>query len=307
MSRLWPFANFGLKVLSLATALLLWIVVAGEETVERGLRVPLELQQLPTGIELNGDVPSTVDVRVRGGSGTLSRVLAGDVVAVLDLRTARVGRRVFPLTSDQVRVPFGVDVVQITPSAIAMEFELSATRQLPVAPAVDGRPAPGYIIGTKTADPPTVEVIGPESAVKRASEVVTESVSVAGARDHIRDTVTLGLLDPSLRLTSTRSAVVTVQILPAPIEKTFRSRPIHLRNVSPGLTAQAEPAMVDVSLRGSRDALQRFEADDVTAYVDLGGLGAGTYQLTVHADAVRDVGVTRVEPTTVEIRITRGT
>src|SRR5439155_26501635 len=61
----WPFGHLGLKLLSLGLALLLWMVVSGEETVERGLRVPLELQQMPTAIELLGDVPTTVDVRVR--------------------------------------------------------------------------------------------------------------------------------------------------------------------------------------------------------------------------------------------------
>ena len=45
------------------------MVVSGEETVERGLRVPLELQQFPAGLELQGEVPTTVDVRVRGASG----------------------------------------------------------------------------------------------------------------------------------------------------------------------------------------------------------------------------------------------
>jgi len=91
--RFSPFRHFGLKLLSFGLAVLLWMVVSGEETVERGLRVPLELQQMPAGIELLGDVPTTVDVRVRGGSGTLSRVGPGDVVAVLDLRSARAGRR----------------------------------------------------------------------------------------------------------------------------------------------------------------------------------------------------------------------
>ena len=67
------------------------MVVSGEETVERGLRVPLELQQVPAGLELLGDVPATVDVRVRGASGALSRVGAGDIVAVLDLRTRAAG------------------------------------------------------------------------------------------------------------------------------------------------------------------------------------------------------------------------
>jgi YbbR domain-containing protein len=196
-------------------------------------------------------------------------------------------------------------VVQITPSAVAMEFERSATRQLPVAPAVDGRPAPGFVVGARAAEPATVEVVGPESAVKRATEVVTEPVSVAGARDRVRETVTLGILEPSLRLKSTRSAVVTVQIVTAPMERTVRSRPVHLRNVSSGLTAQAEPASVDVTLRGSREALGGFDADEVSAYVDLGGLGAGTYQLAVHADA-REAGVTRIEPAMVQIRITSG-
>jgi YbbR domain-containing protein len=303
VKRIWPFRHVGLKLLSLLVALLLWMAVSGEETVERGLRVPLELQQLPAGVELTGDVPTTVDVRVQGGSSTLSRVLAGDVVAVLDLRSARPGRRVFPLTADQVRVPFGVDVVQITPSAITLVFEGSASRSVPVVPAVDGRPAPGFVVGPMTAEPSVVEVVGPEGAVKRATEAVTEPVSVSNARDRVRETVTLGVLDPSLRLKNARSAVVSVQIVPAPMERTLRNRPVHLRNVTPSLTAQAEPTAVDVALRGSREALGRLDPDEVVAYVDLAGLGAGTYQLTVHAEAP-EAGVTRIDPTTVQVRMT---
>ena len=47
MRRMWPFRHFGLKLMSVALAVLLWMTVSGEETVERGLRVPLELQQFP--------------------------------------------------------------------------------------------------------------------------------------------------------------------------------------------------------------------------------------------------------------------
>jgi YbbR domain-containing protein len=302
----WPFRHFWLKVLSVLVAVLLWMVVSGEEIVERGLRVPLELQQVSANIELLGDVPTTVDVRVRGASGTLSRVGTGDVVAVLDLRTARTGRRLFPLGPDQVRVPFGVEVVQVTPSAVAMVFELSATRQVPVVAAVDGRPAPGFVVGPLAADPQSVEVIGPESAVKRVTEVLTEPVSVSGARAAVKDTVSLGLLDPSLRLKAVRSAVVTVQVLPAPLERTLRNRPVHLRNLAATLEAQAVPAAVELTLRGNRDALNRVDPDDIGAFVNLAGLGPGQYSLTVHADSSPDVGITRVEPASVQVLITSG-
>ena len=302
-----PFRNFWLKVLSVSLALLLWMVVSGEETVERGLRVPLELTQVPAGLELLGDVPATVDVRVRGASGTLSRVGAGDVVAVLDLHTAQSGHRLFPLTPDQVRVPFGVEIVQVMPSAVAMSFEASASREVPIVPAIDGRPAPGYVVGSLSAEPRVAEIIGPESAVKRATEVLTEPVSVAGAKAQVKETVILGLLDPSLRLKTARSATVTVQIVPAPLERTLRNQPVHLRNVGPNLHAEAVPSAVDLTLRGNRDALRGVSADEVAAFIDLAGLGPGQYSLTVHADSSPDAGVTRVSPESVQVRITSGT
>ena len=301
-----PLQHLGLKVLSIGLAVLFWLIVAGEETVERGLRVPLELTQVPADLEVLGDVPATVDVRVRGASGTLSRVGNGDVVAVLDLHTALSGRRLFPLTPDQVRVPFGVEIVQVLPSAVTMAFEPSASREVPIVPAVDGRPAPGFVVGPLSAEPRVVEVIGPESAVKRATEVLTEPVSVAGARAPVKQSVILGLLDPSLRLKTARSAMVTVQILQAPLERMLRNQPVHLRNLGPNLQAEAVPSAVDLTVRGNRDALGRIAADDLTAFVDLAGLGPGQYSLTVHADSSRDAGVTHVTPETVQVRISSG-
>ena len=302
----WTFQHFGLKVLSLGLAVLLWMVVAGEETVERGLRVPLEIQQMPGGLELIGEVPATVDVRVRGASGTLSRVGPGDIIAVLDLRSARSGRRLFPLTADQVRVPFGVEVVQVLPSAVAMAFEMSVTRDMPIVPSVDGRPAPGYAVGEMTAEPRTAEVIGPETAVERATEVLAEPVPVNGAKADVRQAVTLGLLDPSLRLKTARTATVTVQIVPAPLERTLRHRPVHLQNIAPNLRAEASPSTVDLTLRGNREALSHVDADDIVAFIDLAGLGPGEYNsLDVRTTSSPGLGVTHVEPATVQVRINR--
>ena len=305
MRTIWPFGHLGLKLLSIALAVMLWMVVSGEEMVERGLRVPLELQQFPAGLELRDDAPSTVDVRIRGASGALSRVSPGDIVAVLDLRGARAGRRLFHLTAEQVRAPFGVEVVQLTPPTVAMVFEASATRQVKVAPDIEGKPAPGYVVGKFASDPAVVDVIGPESAVRRITEAITEPVSVADARERVTQSVTIGFLDPSVRLKSPGSATVVVEVVPAPLERTFHGRPMHLRNLATNLSGEAVPSVVDVTLRGSREGLGRVDADGVSAYVDLAGLGAGQYTLPVRADASRDTGVTRTEPAMVQVRISR--
>jgi YbbR domain-containing protein len=303
MRAIWPFRHLGLKLLSFGLAVSLWMVVAGEETVERGLRVPLELQQFPSGLELQTEPPSTVDVRVRGASSALGRLSPTDVVAVIDLRGARSGRRLFHLTPDQVRRPFGVDVVQVTPATVALVFENSASRLIPIEPAVEGKPAPGYVVGKARVEPDRVEIVGPETAVQRTTEALTEPVSVDGARDRVRETVTVGVLDPALRVRSPRVATVTVPVLAAPQERTMHGLPLRLHNVAPNVAAEAVPSLVTVVLRGNREALNRIEPDDVRAYVDVAGLGAGQYSLTVRADASRDVGVTRIDPPAVQVRI----
>ena len=308
MARLrapWPFQHVGLKVLSLGLAILIWSMVAGEETVERVVRVPLELQQFPAGLELETDPPSTADVRVRGASGALGRLSPVDMVAVLDLKGARTGRRLFHLTPDQVRVPFGVQVLQVTPTTVTLSFEKSASRKVPVVPAVDGKPAPGFLVGRITIDPAVVEIAGPESAVKTASEALTEPVSVEDARELVKESVSIGLADSSVRLTGARVATVAVQIVPATLERTIKGLPVHLRNLTTGLTAQAIPSTVGIGVRGSRESLNRLAADEVVAYVDLTGLGPGQYMLPVHADASREAGVTRADPASVQVRITQ--
>ena len=306
MKAPWPFGHLGLKTLSIGIALLLWLFVSGDETVERGLRVPLEFQQFPAGVEMMGEAPSLIDVRVRGGSSTLSRLGAGDIVAQLDLKAARVGRRLYQITPEQVRVPFGVQVVQVTPPTIVLAFEISATKQVPVVPELDGEPAAGFVIGTTQVDPPTVEVVGPESAIARVVQATTEPVPVAGARNAVKDTVTIGLLDPSLRLKTARLAQVTVDVIPGPVERAFRERPVHLINLGSNLVARATPHAVEVVVRGSREGVGEMEMDEVVASVDLAGLGVGTYTLPVHVESPVHAGIARVLPATLQVTINSG-
>ena len=72
-----------------------------------------------------------------------------DLVAVLDLRSARPGRRLFHLLPGDIAVPAGVKVLQATPSTLSLTFEASAVRTVPVVPDLDGDPAPGFIVGTR--------------------------------------------------------------------------------------------------------------------------------------------------------------
>ena len=209
-----PFQRFGLKVVSLILAVLIWLIVSGEQIVERAFRIPLEFTNLPAALELAGNAPNVVDVRVRGSSGALSRLAAGELVAVLDLKQARSGQRLFHLTGTEVRAPFGIEVVQVTPSSLAITFETSATKEVAISPIVEGQPADGYEVRRITADPKVVLVAGPATAVRETNEAITEPVSVAHATETVTEVVNVGVADPAVRLRSAQSVRVTVHIVP---------------------------------------------------------------------------------------------
>ncbi len=297
--RIPGFRHVGLKVLSLALGALIWLLVSGEQVVERTMRIPLEFTNLQANLELVGAPPTLVDVRVRGSAGALSRVAAGEVVAMLDLRAARSGERLFHLTVDDVRAPFGIAVVQISPSTVSVSFEPSATKVVPVVPEIDGDPLDGYRVGTVTADPPTVSVVGPASAVARLTQAITEPLSVAEASTEIVETLNIGVTDPSVRLMSPGSARVSVSVVPQPIEWAVAAVPVRAAGSA---SVQVTPQDVTVYVRGPREA-RGARASDFNASVDIQGLRPGLFELPVQVTPPAHIGVVRVEPATVRVRL----
>jgi YbbR domain-containing protein len=278
----------------------MWLVVSGEQIVERALRIPLEFTNLPAQLELVGDPPDVVDVRVRGSSGALSRIATGELVAILDLRTARAGQRLFHLADSDVRAPFGIDVVQVTPSSISIRFEPSVTKRVPIVPGVEGEPAPGFVVGTVTAQPPTVEVVGPAGALQSLTEAITEPVTVTGAAGPVTETVTVGSPDPSVRLRTPQTARVTVNVAAAPVEWTVTRVVVQVRNATRGV--QVAPRFVTVRVHGPRDA-RGESAADFDASVDVSGLRAGQFELPVRIVPPARIGVVSVEPAQVRVDI----
>ncbi len=300
-----PFRHLGLKFISVAIAAALWFVVAGEETVERSVRAPLELQNTPESLVLVETPPGAVDVRVRGAGGLLRQLSPAEVVAVLDLASARPGRRLFHLTPQNVRAPFGVEVTQVSPGTIPLVFERSGSRTVSVVPTIEGEPAEGYKAGSVTSDPASVVVVGPESALRDIKEAITDPVSIEGARRAVRESATVGVADPRVRLQEPVTARITVEILPVPVQRAVLNVPVRFHNIGRGLSAQSVPPVVTVLTKGRKEVLDELRADAVGAFVDLAGLGPGRYNLPVRVAPPQDYEVLRIQPARVRVRVVR--
>lgn len=297
--------NIWLKFLSISIATLLWLVVAGDRVVERALLVPIEFQNLPASLEIVGDPPESVDVRIRASSGTISRMGAGDLAAVIDLRSARPGRRLFHLTAESINVPYGVEVVQVSPATLPIEFENSAVRIVQVRPSIEGRPAPGYEVGTITSNPATVEVVGPESSLRGLDEAMTEPISIAGVARPVREVVTVGVADPTVRLRTPQTAEVTVQIVAGSSVRTIENVTVQMKNLDNGLRGRVLPATVSVTLRGTAEGIEAATAELLDVYVDATGFGPGEHDVEVRTAAPPGLAVQQITPERLRLRLTR--
>ncbi len=66
--------HWELKLLALGVSMVLWAFVMTSEKSDLIMAAPLELDNIPAGLEVKGERPDSVDVQLHGLRGTLSRL-----------------------------------------------------------------------------------------------------------------------------------------------------------------------------------------------------------------------------------------
>lgn len=260
----WP-----VRLASLGLAAGLWFVIAGRQTAERGLPVPLELRNVPRDLELTGDPVNSVDVRLRASPGLIDSLDPGKVRATIDLAGAREGETIVQLAPDQVHVPFGFRVVKITPSILTLNLEATQRKRVPVRPRLIGRPAPGHEVASIASEPGEVEVAGPRSRVQEVESAFTEAVSVDAARETVQQVVNVGLEDPLLRLDGGSRVRVVATIREAHETRVFEALPV----VARGRPARLDPSRVNVVVSGPAPGLAALRPEELRVFVSVPAQG----------------------------------
>jgi hypothetical protein len=116
--RKYVLADAGLKLLALAISFLLWATYTAEPYAEVGFQLPLEFTTMPPQLEISGDVPTVVHIRVRGRSALLRRMIPADLNLRLDMKDGKQGTATLNISPEMVRAPYGATVVQVAPTEI---------------------------------------------------------------------------------------------------------------------------------------------------------------------------------------------
>src|ERR1043166_1288950 len=256
--------DWSLKLLSLAIALVLWLLVTGQnQPVTAHLNVQLNFIR-PQSLEISNDPPRTVDVMLTGSRNKLDELTSLDLVATVDITDQHAGERVLRLADRaQIALPQGIKVDGYQPSAIPIRLEEIMDRQVPVEPKLEGKPADGFEVYGVYPSKGSVSIRGPESRVNSLQKVLTESIWLAGHKESFTATnVAIDVPDPKIDLLDP-VVNVNVEIGERRIEKTFPAV-----SVSTADGDKVQPATTSVTLLGVASMINSLRPEEVKIVLD---------------------------------------
>lgn len=260
--------DWSLKLLSLAIALVLWLVVTGQnEPVTAHVNVQLNFIR-PPSLEISNDPPRTVDVMLTGSRNKLDDLTALDLVATVDLSDQRAGERVLRLADKaQISLPQGVEIDGFQPSSIPVRLETIVERQVPIEPKLEGQVPEGYEVYAVRPNKGSVALRGPESRVVALQKVVTESISLEGRKETFTAAnVTIDVPDPKVDLIDP-VVNIEIEIGERRVEKTFSGVAASSADGS-----QVQPSTGAVTLFGPASMVESLKLEELKIVVDANGL-----------------------------------
>lgn len=266
------FENLPLKIFSIVASLALFSLVRGAEDAQRSVFVDVVavLPDSASGRILLSDIPDRVRVTLRGSNALLRSIRGGDIPPIqVTLDDTRA--RLYYFDPERIEIPAGVEITQIAPATIPLQWADRTERRLPVQPTLEGRPPPGLMLAAPPeVTPSAVSVTGPAPEISPLDHVTTDTVNLAALEaGRYERRVALMHLPPHSAYDDENTVVVSFEIVPQIAE---RSLPRLDVAVVGGTVRELRPGRVRVRVRGAPQALDAMDPLGVVPYVDVSEL-----------------------------------
>lgn len=180
-------------LLALAISGVLWGMSHGSSKIERGFDIPVAFAGMPEELVITRKSTQVINIRVLGPRVALRDISAKDLEYAVNLEGAKPGKAVYLVDETTLLMPQGARILSRSPATIELEFERKSRKSVRLTADLEGEPAEGFVFTEVEIEPPRVWVEGARSKVLRLSEVMTETIDVAGLSETLEREVRLSL------------------------------------------------------------------------------------------------------------------
>ncbi len=219
---------------------------------------------------------------------------------------------------DTAVTPYAVDAtgqrisdVEILPQTVNTHVTVETRgKAVSVIPTVTGIPADGFAVQQRRTIPDTIIVDGPADILDDLLFVDTEPVDITDATEPVSAQVSVTGLPDGVTIVEPASGVVEVRVA---IEDTTASTqllsdlPVEVVGLGSGLTSLLEPAAISIQVNAPQSLLQTMQPEDISVFVDVDGLGPGTYVLEPIVTVPQGATWVGSDPATITVNISVAT
>ena len=177
------------------------------------------------------------------------------------------------LDSKQLRVPPGLRVTSIKPTAMVVRFEERTVADVLVRPTTEGQPQADYLIKDINIAPKTVKVIGAKSVVESLEFVRTQPISLVGRTQTFSRNTRLAAA-PFLAKHAVAGQRVEVRVVVNEKigERTIKDVVVHVLQDEETESFVVSPSKLTIRISGKLPTIRGIEKGLLDAYVDARGL-----------------------------------
>jgi len=243
---------------------------------ETDIYIPVELENIPTGLSISDLSFEGIEVRIRGAKSAIADLSGLKPTYKLDLSTVRPGLQSIAVEPKRILLPNGVAIIGVNPARLSLTVEKKIEKQVPVVLLLAGKPAQGYKITRATANPENVTLSGPETALTPVEKVRTKPVDVAGRSESFKIKTALELAKNIEILPRSDMIAGEVHIEEAMIEKAFHQIPVQGKGTP--YRYGINPSELSITVKGPVNFVEKLHmASALEVYVDLKDLKPGVY------------------------------
>jgi YbbR domain-containing protein len=195
-----------LKIIAIFFAVSLWFYVLNSEPVQIERKLPINYV-IPKGYTIASLSEKEVTIKIKGSKAFIQNIFSNKEKLNVDLNPYFLSSgktfKVKFYTSD-VSVPFGVEILDITPKETFIELDRMVMMEMPVKVQYIGDAPRERRIREVIVDPQNVMISGPIEILKSVSRLETAPVNLAMFnKDDGAINISLAELDPRLKFEET--------------------------------------------------------------------------------------------------------
>ncbi len=240
--------EWGIRLISIFLATVLWYFITGEDKVDLTISVPVEIINLPSNMVIANKYKKDIQVTLRGPRSIIKDLPKQHITRSIDLSKINPGTLSVRNTLKSINFPNGINVLRVQPTNISLEIDELSQKKLPIEAIVSGKPATGYELENIQLVPDHITVTGAKTKLTNYSYLKTLPIRLDNLDKTIKRQVSLDLNEELSEMLGETVVLATINIKEKMLKKMVRGIPINVRNAREHVAPMPKTVKVEAEI-----------------------------------------------------------